>query len=90
MLQTKVVLLQVHMHCSDQLHNTLPSNQVLKRDVGSYSPDFTQCIDHFALHAGGYGVVKGLKQAMGLPVEKVMPSFAALKDFGNTSCSTTW
>jgi hypothetical protein len=40
--------------------------------------------------AGGYAVVKGLQQAMRLPVEKVLPSFATLRDYGNTSCSTTW
>lgn len=27
---------------------------------------------------------------MRLPAEKMMPSFANLKDFGNTSSSTTW
>jgi len=64
--------------------------QVLGRDVGAYVPDFTQCIDHFALHAGGYAVLKGLMKAMNLPVQKVLPSFAVLKDYGNTSCSTTW
>lgn len=39
---------------------------------------------------GGYAVLKGLKQAMQLPVEKMIPSFATLRDYGNTSCSTTW
>jgi predicted naringenin-chalcone synthase len=42
------------------------------------------------LTAGGYAVVKGLQQAMRLPVDKVLPSFATLRDYGNTSCSTTW
>jgi 3-ketoacyl-CoA synthase len=27
---------------------------------------------------------------MSLPASKVLPSFAALRDYGNTSCSTTW
>ena len=63
---------------------------VLGRSVAEYVPDFTKCVDHFALHAGGYGVLKGLQQAMHLPVDKVLPSFATLRDFGNTSCSTTW
>jgi hypothetical protein len=35
-------------------------------------------------------VLKGLKQAMRLPVDKMMPSFATLRDYANTSCSTTW
>jgi 3-ketoacyl-CoA synthase len=63
---------------------------VLGRPVGEYIPDFTQCADHFALHAGGYAVLKGLMKAMCLPLDKVLPSFAVLRDYGNTSCSTTW
>ena len=54
-----------------------------------YVPDFTKCVDHFALHAGGYAVLKGLQAAMRLPVGTMMPSFATLRDYGNTSCSTT-
>lgn len=63
---------------------------VLGRPVPDYAPDFTRCVDHFALHAGGYAVLKGLQQAMRLPPEKMLPSFGTLRDFGNTSCSTTW
>lgn len=40
--------------------------------------------------AGGYAVLKGLQQAMRLPADRMLPSFATLRDFGNTSCSTTW
>lgn len=35
-------------------------------------------------------MLKGLQQAMQLPSEKMLPSFATLRDYGNTSCSTTW
>lgn len=35
-------------------------------------------------------MLKGLQQAMRLPADKMLPSFATLRDFGNTSCSTTW
>jgi hypothetical protein len=35
-------------------------------------------------------VLKGIQKGMDLPVEAVLPSFAALRDYGNTSCSTTW
>ena len=63
---------------------------VLGRSVAEYVPDFTKCIDHFALHAGGYAVLKGLQNAMRLPVDKMLPSFGTLRDYGNTSCSTTW
>jgi hypothetical protein len=27
---------------------------------------------------------------MSLPAHTLLPSFAALRDYGNTSCSTTW
>jgi hypothetical protein len=68
----------------------LIQKRVLGWQVPEYIPDFTQCVDHFALHAGGYAVLKGLQSAMRLPSEKMLPSFATLRDFGNTSCSTTW
>lgn len=55
-----------------------------------YVPDYTKCVDHFALHAGGYAVLKGIQKGMNLPSECVIPSFASLRDFGNTSSSTTW
>jgi 3-oxoacyl-[acyl-carrier-protein] synthase III len=35
-------------------------------------------------------VLKGIQNGMELPVDSVLPSFAALRDYGNTSCSTTW
>ena len=55
-----------------------------------YVPDYTKCIDHFALHAGGYAVLKGIQKGMNLPMEMMLPSFASLRDYGNTSSSTTW
>lgn len=55
-----------------------------------YVPDYTKCANHFALHAGGYAVLKGIQKGMNLPVEAVLPSFATLRDMGNTSSSTTW
>jgi 3-ketoacyl-CoA synthase len=42
------------------------------------------------LAAGGYGVLKGIQDGMHLPTPKMIPSFAALREYGNTSCSTTW
>ena len=53
-------------------------------------PDYTQCIDHFILHAGGYGVLKGIQKGMRLPSDALLPSFATLRDIGNTSSSSTW
>ena len=34
--------------------------------------------------------MKGIQKGMKLPADKMMPSFANLKDYGNTSSSTTW
>ena len=53
-------------------------------------PDYTQCVDHFILHAGGYGVLKGIQKGMRLPSDALLPSFATLRDIGNTSSSSTW
>jgi hypothetical protein len=39
---------------------------------------------------GGYAVLKGIQGGMHLPGPKMIPSFAALREYGNTSCSTTW
>lgn len=64
--------------------------RVLGYDWGRYVPDYTKCMDHFALHAGGYAVLKGIQKGMNLPMEMMLPSFASLRDMGNTSSSTTW
>lgn len=63
---------------------------LLRADWLPYQPDYTRCVEHFAIHAGGYAVLKGIQAGMGLPAVKMLPSFAALRDYGNTSCSTTW
>jgi predicted naringenin-chalcone synthase len=42
------------------------------------------------LPAGGYAVLKAVQAGMSLPAHTLLPSFAALRDYGNTSCSTTW
>ena len=65
-------------------------NKYLGRKWGRYVPDYTKCMDHFALHAGGYAVLKGIQKGMNLPMEMMLPSFASLRDYGNTSSSTTW
>lgn len=35
-------------------------------------------------------MLKGIQKGMNLPDEAVIPSFASLRDMGNTSSSTTW
>jgi 3-ketoacyl-CoA synthase len=69
---------------------TLKRKYYGKDKVPRFVPDYTKCVDHFLLHAGGYGVLKGIQQGMRLPAEKMMPSFANLSRFGNTSSATTW
>lgn len=46
--------------------------------------------DHFLLHAGGYAILRGIQKGLRLPAEKMLPSFASLRDFGNTSSASTW
>ncbi|MEW5300762.1 MAG: hypothetical protein WDW36_003669 [Sanguina aurantia] len=62
----------------------------LGADVRDYKPDYTECLDHFLLHAGGYAVLMGIQEGMKLPNSSMIPSFAALREYGNTSASTTW
>ena len=50
--------------------------KVLGYDWGRYVPDYTKCMEHFALHAGGYAVLKGIQKGMSLPTEMMLPSFA--------------
>jgi 3-ketoacyl-CoA synthase len=64
--------------------------KVMGYDWGRYVPDYTKCMEHFALHAGGYAVLKGIQKGMNLPTDMMLPSFASLRDMGNTSSSTTW
>ena len=55
-----------------------------------FKPDFAEIADHFAIHAGGFAVLKGVQLGMDLPPSTMLPSFASLRDYGNTSGSTTW
>eukprot|EP00877_Chromochloris_zofingiensis_P011287 jgi/Chrzof1/6411/Cz18g09190.t1_LCKAS6 len=71
-------------------YNMFQSQVLGNKDVKPYVPDFTKCVDHFALHAGGHPVLVALRQSLNLPVEAMLPSFSTLRDYGNTSCSTTW
>ncbi|PNH05321.1 3-ketoacyl-CoA synthase 9 [Tetrabaena socialis] len=63
---------------------------VLGQPLPPYRPDYTRCIDHFLIHAGGYAVLKGLQEGLNLPSSAMIASFAALREYGNTSASTTW
>ncbi|GIL63203.1 hypothetical protein Vafri_17330 [Volvox africanus] len=68
----------------------LVRSRLLGQKLPPYRPDYTCCINHFLVHAGGYAVLKGLQEGLGLPASCMIPSFAALREYGNTSSSTTW
>ncbi|WIA33064.1 hypothetical protein OEZ86_006220 [Tetradesmus obliquus] len=66
------------------------SNGKLCAAPAPYQPDYTRCADHFLLHAGGYAILRGIQKGLRLPAQAMMPSFASLRDFGNTSSASTW
>lgn len=68
----------------------LVQKHVLGRDVPDYVPDYTRCADKFLLHAGGYAILRGIQSGLRLPAAAMMPSFASLSEFGNTSSASTW
>jgi len=56
-----------------------------------YTPSFADStIDHFLLHPGSHGLLKGFMKGLRLTVDKTLPSAAALRDYGNTSPSSTY
>lgn len=59
-------------------------------ELPPYAPVFSDCIDHFALHPGIHAMLKGFMKGMRIRPDKMMPSFAALRDYANTSASSTW
>lgn len=59
-------------------------------DLPPYAPVFSDAVDHFALHPGIHAMLKGFMNGMRIRPDKMMPSFAALRDYANTSASSTW
>jgi 3-ketoacyl-CoA synthase len=47
-------------------------------------------ISHFALHPGIHAMLRGFVSSLGVPPAAALPSFAALRDFGNTSAPSTF
>jgi predicted naringenin-chalcone synthase len=39
---------------------------------------------------GGYAILQAVKKGLRLPADKMMPAFVSLRDYGNTSSSSTW
>jgi len=61
-----------------------------KKSVPQYKPRFSDCIDHFLIHAGGAAILKGIGKELQLDEQALAPSAAVLHDFGNVSSSSTW
>ncbi len=40
------------------------SNGRLCNNPGAYQPDYTQCAEHFLLHAGGYAILRGIQKGL--------------------------
>lgn len=59
-------------------------------EAGSFVPKFSECIQHFLIHAGGAKVLDGIGSSLRLDEYALAPSRAVLRDFGNVSSSTTW
>ena len=34
------------------------------KNPGPYQPDYTQCCEHFLLHAGGYAILRGIQKGL--------------------------
>lgn len=59
-------------------------------EIKPFAPVFSDCVDHFALHPGIHAMLKGFMKGLKIEPAKMMPSFAALRDYANTSSSSTW
>jgi 3-ketoacyl-CoA synthase len=78
------------VHYTQAYAAQLSNGRLCSAPAHKYQPDFTRCADHFLLHAGGYAILRGIQKGLRLPADKMLPSFASLRDFGNTSSSSTW
>lgn len=64
--------------------------KVLGKKMPAYKPQFTKCVDHFLIHAGGAKVLDGIGKELQLDEYALEPSRMVLHDYGNVSSSTTW
>jgi 3-ketoacyl-CoA synthase len=55
-----------------------------------YAPSFSECVDHFALHPGIHAMLRGFMKGLRIEPARMLPSFAALRDYANTSSASTW
>lgn len=64
--------------------------KILGKKMPAYKPQFTKCVDHFLIHAGGAKVLDGIGKELQLDEFALEPSRMVLHDYGNVSSSTTW
>eukprot|EP00878_Enallax_costatus_P025025 GHUV01026745.1.p1 GENE.GHUV01026745.1~~GHUV01026745.1.p1 ORF type:complete len:231 (+),score=90.46 GHUV01026745.1:292-984(+) len=64
--------------------------KVLGKKMPAYKPQFTKCVEHFLIHAGGAKVLDGIGKELQLDEYALEPSRMVLHDYGNVSSSTTW
>lgn len=76
---------QIAKYATTEIQRKLSSGK-----VAPYKPRFTECLEHFLIHAGGAKVLDGIGKELMLDEEALTPSRAVLHDYGNVSSSTTW
>ncbi|KAF6251589.1 FAE1/Type III polyketide synthase-like protein-domain-containing protein [Scenedesmus sp. NREL 46B-D3] len=94
--QVPAAALPAHAHCAlnwepdEEGINGIVITKMLSSEAANVLDkglDYTRCADHFLLHTGGYAILRGILR---LPAEHTLPSFASLRDSGNTSGASTW
>ena len=65
-------------------------DQVMKKQVKAYVPNFKRAFDHFCLHTGGRGVLDELEASLTLTPEDMEPSRRTLHSYGNISVASVW
>ena len=68
----------------------VPTGQVLRKQIKSYLPDFSQAFEHVCIHTGGRGVIDEMEKQLKLSPALMAPSRDTLYRFGNTSSSSIW
>ncbi|EFJ47586.1 hypothetical protein VOLCADRAFT_91861 [Volvox carteri f. nagariensis] len=70
--------------------NRIQRKVLKKPGVEPFIPCFSDCIQHFLIHAGGAKVLDNIGKNLKLSERYLWPSRTVLRYFGNVSSSTTW
>ena len=52
----------------------VPTGQVLRKQIKSYLPDFSQAFEHVCIHTGGRGVIDEMEKQLKLSPALMAPS----------------